>query len=176
MGRYRLDYFHVIIDFHYQNRQIRNKRVNPSHNYCRQWHGIAQRCLLNYLIRHDFWYFPRLKRRRSWCNIPIRPHFPLYIRRTHKWNTHLCMHLGLCSTLFSMYCTIKEVYTNGSSVLHLHLWDGGISCKWECYTGKKSRCQHFLIYIKNIKLTSLHGPNLIFVLQFERFSAEGILF
>ena len=58
---------------------------------------------------------------------------------THKEHTqmeYLFVYApGLCSTSYSMYCT-----TQGGGVkewdkcLHLHVWGGAVSCKWDCYT------------------------------------------
>ena len=51
----------------------------------------------------------------TWCNILILHRFPVHTRSMHKWNTRLCMALGLCSTSFSIYCATQGVYNNGTS-------------------------------------------------------------
>ena len=66
------------------------------------------------------------------CNILIRPHFPVHMRGLHKWNTHLYMSLNLCSTSFSIYCTICGSYRNGGGGGEAFTFadvGGGISCK-----------------------------------------------
>ena len=64
----------------------------------------------------------------------------------HKRNTHLYAP-GLCSVLFSMYCTTEEAYKNGASVYICMCGVVKISCKWECNTGLWIRCQdYFLLF------------------------------
>ena len=56
----------------------------------------------------------------------------------HKWNTCLCMSLGWATHhLAYICCAIQGGHTGiqqWSKCLHLHVWGGGISRKWECYT------------------------------------------
>ena len=47
----------------------------------------------------------------TYCNILIRPHFPVHTRGIHKWYTR-----KMCSLSFRMQCVNKGTYRNGESV------------------------------------------------------------
>ena len=67
------------------------------------------------------------------CNILICSHFPLHIRGTHKWFTHLCTPLG-CAVHY-LAC-IAQAMGQAGVCLYIYTWRGsGILCKSECHSG-----------------------------------------
>ena len=60
------------------------------------------------------------------CSILMRHHFSVNKSGIHKWNVRLCT--ALDCTIHHLACT-TQVFTFAPV-------GGGISCKWECYTGK----------------------------------------
>ena len=66
---------------------------------------------------------------------------------------------GLCSVLFSMYCTTKEAYKNGASVYICTCVVVKISCKWACNTGLWSRSQDYFLLFGYLTFLCMKHPS-----------------
>ena len=67
----------------------------------------------------------------TWCNILIRPHFPVHIKGIPKWDTHLYMPLEC--RVHHLACTAQRRGHKGMRqvLTFAHVW-WWILCKWKC--------------------------------------------